>query len=238
MNNKKPNYDLKSDFFRKNPLYKRLAKEHISLAEIDSDLIDWEIIETRTKFKIPCEYLIHYKLKTIIGIEKDQSPLYGDRHTVNITFPPKYPIESPLLYMKSEVWHPNIKSEGRYAGRICGNTKGFGVNFDLTMLVMRIGEILQYKNYHATHTPPFPEDAKVADWVTSYAEPNNIVNKTQGLNSAFFKASSAPKPVVQKQPEPPAPSKEEVKTAPKKFKLTITGKRKVPKPKIKIERKG
>lgn len=248
MNNKKPNYDFKSDFFRKNPLYKRLAKDHLSLAEFEHENIEWEVANTRSPKKIPCEYLIHYNMKTIVGINDDSTPIYGDRHTVNIKFPPNYPIESPLLYMTTKVWHPNIKSEGRYAGRICGNTKGFGMSFDLTMLMMRIAEILEYKNYHATHTPPFPEDAKVADWITSYAEPNKIVSKKDGLNSAKFDAYKAPPPpenkedILPTEPEPlptppPAVMPKKPEAAPQKRKLTITGVRKVPKAKIKIERK-
>ena len=79
--------------------------------------------------------------------------------------------------MKSDLWHPNIKWDGKFKGRICGNTKEYGKGYDLVQLVYRIGEILQYKNYHAENTPPFPEDSMVAKWVKEYAEPNKIVDK-------------------------------------------------------------
>ncbi len=177
----KPTYDFKSSIFAKNPFYKRLAKAHMSIAEIDSDVIKWEVNNTRGNFKIPCEYLIHFFFKSTVGINEDQSPVYGYKHTAKITLPPKYPIEAPELYMVSNLWHPNIKSEGKYKGRICGNTKGFGMSYDLELLIIRIGEILQYKNYHAVHTPPFPEDVHAANWVTEYAEPNDIVNKDKGI---------------------------------------------------------
>jgi hypothetical protein len=83
--------------------------------------------------------------------------------------------------MQTELWHPNIKSEGRYKGRICGNTKGFGLGFDLFLLVIRIGEILQFKQYHAENTPPFPEDIKAARWLLEFGEPSGLVNKYQDI---------------------------------------------------------
>ncbi len=173
----KPTYDFSSDFFKKNPFYKRLAKDHLSLFEVQSDVIKWEVIETRGSIKIPCEYHFHFNFKSIVGINPDQSPIYGNHHIAKVTFPPKYPIEPPELYMQTNLWHPNIKSEGKYKGRICGNTKGFGLGYDLYLLVVRMGEILQFKQYHAENTPPFPEDIKAARWVLEYAEPNGIVNK-------------------------------------------------------------
>ena len=177
----KPTYDFSSDIFKKNPFYKRLAKDHLSLFEIESDVIDWEVVTTRGAIKIPCVYHFHYRFKSITGTNEDNSPIYGDHHIARVTFPPKYPIEAPELYMQTDIWHPNVKSDGKYKGRICGNTKGFGLGYDLFLLVIRIGEILQYKQYHAENTPPFPEDIKAARWVLEYAEPNSIVNKYQEI---------------------------------------------------------
>jgi hypothetical protein len=177
----KPTYDFKSDFFKKNPFYKRLAKDHLSLFEIESDVVKWEVVNTRGALKIPCEYHFHFYIKSIVGINQDRSPRFGKHHIAKVTFPPKYPIEPPELYMQTDLWHPNIKSEGKYKGRICGNTKGFGLGYDLYLLVIRIGEILQFKQYHAENTPPFPEDIKAARWVLEYAEPEGIVNKYKDI---------------------------------------------------------
>ncbi len=179
--NKKPTYDFNSGLFKKNPFYKRLAKDHLSMFELDSDVIEWEVIETRSPLKIPCVYHVHFLFRSITAINNDQTPVYGFKHTARITFPPRYPIEAPELYMQTNVWHPNIKSDGKYKGRICGNTKGFGLGFDLYLLIIRIGEILQYKQYHAENTPPFPEDIHSAKWVMAYAEPNGIVNKYKDI---------------------------------------------------------
>jgi len=178
---KKPTYDFNSSFFKKNPFYKRLAKDHLSMFELDSEIIEWEVVETRSPMKIPCVYHIHFLFKSITSIRADKTPEFGFKHTARVTFPPRYPIEAPELYMQTDVWHPNVKSDGKYKGRICGNTKGFGLGFDLYLLIIRIGEILQYKQYHAENTPPFPEDIHAARWVMEYAEPNMIVNKYKDL---------------------------------------------------------
>lgn len=188
--NKKPKYDFNSSFFKKNPFYKRLAKDHLSMFEVDSDVIEWEVVETRSPMKIPCVYHIHFLFKSIVSINPDKTPNFGFSHTAKVTFPPRYPIEAPELYMQTDVWHPNVKSDGKYKGRICGNTKGFGLGFDLYLLIIRIGEILQYKQYHAENTPPFPEDIHSARWVLEYAEPNGLVNKYKGIvidNSALIR---------------------------------------------------
>src|SRR5690606_16515822 len=117
----------------------------------------------------------------ITGIDADQNSIYGDHHILELSLPELYPLEACRITMLTDVWHPNIKSEGRFKGRVCGNSDGYGLSYDLYQLVLRVGEILQYKNYHAIHTPPFPEDAKVAEWVVSYAEPMGIVDKEKEI---------------------------------------------------------
>ncbi|MFZ1359345.1 MAG: ubiquitin-conjugating enzyme E2, partial [Saprospiraceae bacterium] len=125
-------YNFKDPIFEKNFLYRRLAKEHLLLQEIESDLIKIEVTDVRGPLKIPDTYYIHFYLKSITGINDDQSPKYGDHHIVELHLPLKYPMESPRIYMKTEIWHPNIKWEGKFKGRICGNTKEYGKGYDLT----------------------------------------------------------------------------------------------------------
>lgn len=263
----KPTYDFSSDFFKKNPFYKRLAKDHLSLFEIESDVIEWEVVNTRGALKIPCEYHFHFRINSIVGIKSDQSPIFGNHHIAKVTFPPKYPIEPPELYMQSNLWHPNIKSEGKYKGRICGNTKGFGLGYDLYLLVIRIGEILQFKQYHAENTPPFPEDIKSARWVLEYAEPAGLVNKYKEIviddtplvkidvskdrkppvDEAPAKEKTAPpiiKAVEVTQPEPvreieitEEPTKDVSSSAPGRMKISIVGKKPAGAKKIVIQKK-
>jgi ubiquitin-protein ligase len=181
MTEKKALYDFNHPIFKKQFIYKRLATEHMDLNQIDSDTIDIQPIRTVGPLKIPNKYLITYHLRTIVGINDDQSPNYGYHHEIEVELPQKYPLESAKIYAKTPVWHPNVQFHGKFKGRVCGNTLNFGKGYGLQQLVFRIEEILKYKNYHAEHTHPFPEDGKVAEWVLEYAEPQGIVNKEQGI---------------------------------------------------------
>lgn len=215
-------YNFKDPLFEKNFLYRRLAKEHLLLQEIESDRIKIEVTDVRGPLKIPDTYHIHYYFKSITGINDDQSPIYGNHHIVELHLPLKYPMESPRIYMKTDVWHPNIKWEGKFKGRICGNTKEYGKGYDLTQLVFRVAEILQYKNYHAENTPPFPEDSLVAQWIKEYAEPNNIVNKWKEIYTDDVDLSTpVQKPSISE--EKTESSEEEVNTgSDKKFKMSFS----------------
>ena len=193
-----PKYDFQHPIFQKHFIYKRMATEHIELTEFDSDAIDVKPIAVVSPLKIPVKYLITYHLRTIVGIEEDLQPIFGNEHQVEITLPKRYPLESAKIYTKTPVWHPNIQFHGKFVGRICGNTTNFGKGFSLKQLVLRIEEILRYKNYHAEHTHPFPEDGKVADWILEFAEPNGIVSKEGGIlleEKTGFKIKSSKKAI-------------------------------------------
>ncbi len=181
MENRTVHYDFNHPILVKDKKYRRYAREHIAISEIKSDVIEWEVKDAHTTLSIPVKYNVHYNIKSIIGIDENQHPIYNNRHTLEISFPPRYPLVPCIIKMISPIWHPNIKSDGNYKGRICGNVKNFGKAYDLYQLVLRIGEILQYKNYHAEHVPPYPEDSKVAEWVIEYAEPNDIVNANKKI---------------------------------------------------------
>jgi len=179
MENSTIKYDFDHPILKKDKKYRRYAREHMAIAELKSDVIKWEVIKSQTALNIPVQYHVHYNIKSIVGIDDQKAPIFGHQHTLDISIPPRYPLVPCIIKMISPVWHPNIKFDGNYKGRICGNVKNFGKAYDLYQLVLRIGEILQYKNYHAEHIPPYPEDSKVAVWVMSYAEPKNIVNKNE-----------------------------------------------------------
>ncbi len=175
-----PNYDFNHPLFKQRPFLIRLAKDHISLSEMKSDVIDFEVIRT-TDLSIPVVYHVHYRFKSIVGIDENLQPIFGDHHIAELSLDRPYPLEPCKVYMKSDVWHPNIKWDGRLKGRVCSNVDKLGIAFDLHGLVLWVGEILQYKNYHAKNEPPYPEDINVAEWVLNFAEPNGIVNKEEEI---------------------------------------------------------
>ena len=172
-------YYASQDF--KNPRDRRLAHEHLSLVEVceKSDKLDYEI--TARRGRLPEVYRITYNLKSIVGIDDDQKPIYANRHVAEIRLPIEYPTQRAECYMLTDAWHPNIKWAGNYKGRICVNAKVFGKLYGLGELVVRIAELLQYQNYHAQDIPPYPEDTQVAKWVREYAEPNDIINLSKGI---------------------------------------------------------
>ncbi len=174
-----PLYDIKS--FR-NPRDKRLAREHMQLHELceRAERISYQIVGDK---RLPPEsYEITYQLKSIVGIQQDSQPIYGDKHILEISLPAGYPAKDVAkCYMKSPIWHPNVKWEGRFKGRVCVNAKEFGNLYFIDDLVLRVGMILQYQNYHAKNEQPYPEDEKVAQWVREFAEPQGIVNKDRKI---------------------------------------------------------
>lgn len=178
----------------KNPWYKRLAMDQNLLKEFVSNSDVVSVKPLNGSFDIPpTEYELIYSVRSIVGINDDSSPIYGDKHTVNISIPEGYPmLAPPSCYVTSPIWHPNIKSSGKFKGHVCINAQVLGFWHTLDMLVERIGVMLQYKNYHAENVQPYPEDTIVAKWVRNYAEPKGIVDRSKGIctdNNLLIKPS-------------------------------------------------
>ena len=205
-----PDYgDYDSPFFRNHRNLIRFAIEHKGLDELRklTDIIEYDVVETISN--IPSVYHVHYNIKSIIGIDAQQMPIYGNRHTLKLMLPRTYPINLAQLYMLSDTWHPNIKSDGQFKGKVCANAVNYGKGFMVSDLVLRVGEMLQYKNYLAELVAPYPEDMKVAQWVREVAEPLNIVNRLLGIyvdDSSLIRSSGLrdekPKPTIIKRETP------------------------------------
>ncbi len=194
-------YDLNS----LNPREKRLAKEHLAIEELcnNNDFIEYKVTEREELLKgsPPKAYQIQYNVRSIVGVDLNKNPLLGDLHTVEIRLPKHYPVEPVACYAITDIWHPNIKWDGNYKGRICGNLKDFGKTYSLDLLILRIGQILQYKNYLADNVPPYPEEEKVAAWVRDYAEPLEIVDKINGINEDKIPTGPVEQEIVQESIE-------------------------------------
>ncbi len=162
---------------------RRLAKEHALVHDFctQSSVVSYTAAKRRGGMP-PDRYEIEYSVRSIVGVNELNQPIYGNHHVVEITIPPSFPLGGqPSCYTKTPVWHPNIQFDGPFAGKICVNADALGHWHTLDMMIERIGEILQYKNYHALNTNPHPEDAKVATWVREFAEPMDIVNKYKNI---------------------------------------------------------
>jgi hypothetical protein len=165
------------------PLERRLAIEHLELITLCQEEPGISCKLTNQGSLPPRDFRITFTdLPSIVCLDGDMLPVFGDTHVLEIHLPSGFPVEAPVCYMASEIWHPNIQSEeGPYQGRICGNTEGFGAYYSLQELVLRIRAMLRYEIYHAGLKFPYPEDENVARWVREYAEPLGIVRPGVGL---------------------------------------------------------
>jgi len=64
------------------------------------------------------------------------------------------------------IWHPNINHVN---GSVCIDAAWWAASRSLDRLVIMLGEMLQWKNFHDDPTkPPFPWDADAARWSREY----------------------------------------------------------------------
>src|SRR5207253_8329970 len=102
-------------------------------------------------------------------------------------------------------WHPNIQHDG--SRKVCtDNTKSWFPTKSLDGLVLAMGEMVQYKRYHAEWKPPYPVDKEAASWVVDYAEPNNIVGPNKPFDDRHLlrKMPFAPPEVMKSEESSPS----------------------------------
>ena len=174
-----PKYNLQN----LNPIERRLVKELEAVHEVcaKNEFINYAILDKDYSRRPPRNYRINYEIKSFVGVDEQGHPIVGGEHVVDLEIPKHYPLESVIPYAKTKIWHPNIKWDGPYQGHICGNVKDFGKTYTLDLMILRIANIIEYKNYLAENIPPFPEEEKVAKWVREFAEPNGFVNGKEGI---------------------------------------------------------
>lgn len=122
----------------------------------------------------PNHYLITYSCRGIAGIDKNQAPIISDNHQVEIYLDHDFPSSEPTLTWQTPIWHPNIEHLGDHT--VCtDNIRSWYPTRSLDQLVVAMGEMIQYKKYHAKWEPPYPIDEDVAKWVADVAEKKGIV---------------------------------------------------------------
>lgn len=146
---------LRADFQRMNELAAR------------SDLISFEATSIRPGLP-PERYLITYKCKGIAGVDEQGNPKYSNKHQVEIYLHNQYPQRWPGMKWLTPIWHPNIN---HINGTVCIDAAWWTASRSLDWLVIMIGEMVQYKNFHDDPTqPPFPWDPEAARWCRAYRE--------------------------------------------------------------------
>jgi ubiquitin-protein ligase len=164
----------------------------------------------------PEHYRVTFLCKGIVAIDSSRQPVYGDKHVVEIYCDESFPSDVPRLRWVTPIWHPNIQHLEPKG--VCVNKQEWLGGMRLEDLCRQMFEMVQYKNYHALPSKPWPLDKDVAQWVLQYAEPNGIVDKRRSISvddKPFVRPTAAPVPrpqsprvkLVVPAPQPQSPSR-------------------------------
>jgi ubiquitin-protein ligase len=149
------------------PRMRRLWADHALMKELAgrSALISFETDALRPGVP-PERYIVTFKCKGIVAVDRHGNPKFGDKHQVEIYLHNQYPQRWPGLKWLSPVWHPNIHHLNR---TVCIDAAWWTASRSLDRLVIMLGEMIQYKNFHDDPTqPPFPWDVEAARWCRDY----------------------------------------------------------------------
>jgi ubiquitin-protein ligase len=149
------------------PRMRRLWADYQLMQELAarSDLIEFTAQAVRTGLP-PETYLVTYRCKGIYSVDRQGHPKFGDRHQLEIYLHNQYPQRWPGMKWLTPIWHPNIN---HLNGTVCIDAAWWTASRSLDRLVIMIGEMVQYKNFHDDPTkPPFPWDPEAARWCRSY----------------------------------------------------------------------
>jgi ubiquitin-protein ligase len=164
------------------PRVRRLRADHQRMQELvsQSSLIDFKAKRARAGLP-PEKYIVTYTCKGIAKVDRKGKPTYSNHHQVEIYLHNQYPQRWPGMKWLTPIWHPNIN---HINGSVCVDAAWWTASRALDRLVLMLGEMVQYKNYHDDpEKPPFPWDVEAARWSREYRKkhPNVFPVDTQEL---------------------------------------------------------
>jgi hypothetical protein len=114
----------------------------------------------------PETYIVTYQCKGIASVDRAGRPKFSEHHQVEIYLHAQYPQRWPGMKWLTPIWHPNIN---HLNGSVCIDAAWWTASRSLDRLVIMLGEMVQYKNFHDDPTqPPFPWDVEAARWCRDY----------------------------------------------------------------------
>ena len=149
------------------PRYRRLRGDHERMVELAarSDLIRFEARPEHPGWP-PERYLLTLRCKGIAGVDRQGRPRLSEHHQVEIYLHSQYPQRWPGMKWLTPIWHPNIN---HLNGSVCIDAAWWTAGRSLDRLVIMLGEMVQYKNFHDDpKQPPFPWDVEAARWCREY----------------------------------------------------------------------
>lgn len=183
------------------PRIRRLKNDFELMQELAarSDVIQVKAVNSHAGLA-PERYVVTYNCKGIIGADLMGNPKYGLKHQVEIYLHNHYPQRWPGMKWLTPIWHPNINHAN---GSVCIDAAWWSASRSLDRLVIMLGEMLQYKNYHDDPSkPPFPWDMEAAKWCRQYRKkhPNAFpVDRKELLRPErvkLVKLAAKPKPRI------------------------------------------
>ena len=149
------------------PRMRRLRGDYELMAELSSrsDLISFRASSTNPNLP-PERYIVTFKCKSIVSVDRQGNPKFDEHHQVEIYLHNQYPQRWPGMKWLTPIWHPNIN---HLNGSVCIDAAWWAASRSLDRLVVMLGEMLQWKNFHDDpKKPPFPWDAEAARWSREY----------------------------------------------------------------------
>jgi len=149
------------------PRMRRLRADYELMRELAgrSDVISFTSQAARPSLP-PERYIVTFKCRGISAVDRQGDPKYSQQHQVEIYLHNQYPQRWPGMQWLTPIWHPNIN---HLNGSVCIDAAWWTASRSLDRLVIMLGEMLQYKNFHDDPTkPPFPWDAEAARWSREY----------------------------------------------------------------------
>jgi ubiquitin-protein ligase len=149
------------------PRMRRLKADYEMIQELcsRSDLISVKAVDARPGVP-PERYIVTFACKSIVGVDRSGTPKYSNHHQVEIYLHNQYPQRWPGMKWLTPIWHPNIN---HLNGTVCIDAAWWTASRSLDRLIVMLGEMLQWKNFHDDPTkPPFPWDAEAARWSREY----------------------------------------------------------------------
>lgn len=111
----------------------------------------------------PQQYLVTYRCNGLVRPTGADKPALCSFHQLEVYLHLDYPRLQPRLTWQTEIFHPNILSRSRNGGVCIG---AWTPAESLAALIVRIGEMVQYKSYN----PADPMDREAAAWALDHAQ--------------------------------------------------------------------
>jgi len=120
---------------------RRILAERELLRQLSEQSSLIEVVELNN---VGDKYCVFYKCKGLVWLPNRPRPSVITKHAMEIYLHVNYPRMPPRLQWLTDIFHPNILPPSRNGGICIGNWTPAET---LDQLVLRIGEMVQYKNY-------------------------------------------------------------------------------------------